>query len=500
MLLSVSRSRSRSRRLFLNIASALVVLIGVALALAYGWLLVNQPDNADQLTASIVIAANIILIVVNPLAGLLVWLFLTPLAPVFHLDLHMPAGIPDLGFSRMVGSFLFAYLLTQVALGKRRLARAGAIEVVAPLFVLTLVFAGVRSTNGWLWGVQTIFEAYVMPLLAYFLARNLIHNARDFDRLGSALLAIGAIIAFLAILEQTTGIAIFRYASSEAFYQPGVRKVGALLGNPAYIALALAIITPIGIHRMMSSPVPIAKVGFGVLVLLYEAAIFLTYNRSGWLGGLLVVVVMAFSYPRFARLAIPAVLVACLFLALVWGSAQDSAAARRLGAESPIDYRFEAIDLGLRIFKTDPILGVGWGSFGRIVADRGWRPMVRVLPTPHNTYLNFLVSGGAALLGSYLLLAGGLGLALARAHRAYRLQFRAASPLIAIAWASAAAYYASSIAFDSYFALYANLVLWAILGAVLGAVRGEAEGAERRMGFERLSSVSTGSTFPHGAA
>ena len=105
--------------------------------------------------------------------------------------------------------------------------------------------------------------------------------------------------------------------------------------------------------------------------------------------------------------------------------------------------------------------------------------MIRVLPTPHNTYLNFLVSGGAVLLGSYLLLAGALGLALLRAQRAYRLRFRAASPLIAIAWASAAAYFASSVAFDSYFALYANLVLWAILGAVLGAVWGEVEAGDQ---------------------
>ena len=50
----------------------------------------------------------------------------------------------------------------------------------------------------------------MMPLLVYFIARLMITDRKQYQAMASTLLAIGSIVAGLAILEQTVGIELFR--------------------------------------------------------------------------------------------------------------------------------------------------------------------------------------------------------------------------------------------------------------------------------------------------
>lgn len=460
------------RRLVVVALSGLLILAAVVVMAAYGWLLVQQPDLAEQMTAFVVMLAAIGLILLDPVAGFLVWLFLTPFANYLPLNLNMPAGVPDLGFTRVVGGFLLLFLLAEIARGRRRLAPLTLVEAALPVFVLALALSAWRSINGWLWGLQAVFDSFLVALIAYLIARHLILTRPQFRLLAATLMAVGAIVAVLTISEQLTGWTLFRAESTAEFYAPGIRKVAAVLGHPAYIAVTLALLLALAIEHLQAHPGRRRGLLLAGLSFLYLAAVYLTYNRSGWLAALLSLLVSALVFPRFRRLGLPLLAAGAIAIALAWGtgrlSLEDSAAGERLTAESPVDYRLEALQTGLQLVRQNPALGVGWGSFGRLAARAGFRPgaNVHVLPSTHNSYLNFLVSGGVFLLGAYLALMAAVALALLRLTLRFRRQ-APPSPLLA-AWVILLAYVLPTGAFDNNYSIYANIVFWSVMGGALG--------------------------------
>ncbi len=464
-----------------RIMAAAVLMIGIGLAAGYGYMLIFQPDSADQLTALFVIGITMMVGAISPFAGFLLWLFLIPFALFLPFDIHMPAGVPDLSFTRVVGGFLSLYILAQIARGRRRFHTLTPIEVIIPFFVIALLMAAIRAGNGWLWGTQAVFDSYIIPLLVYFIARQVIQSPREFKTMGSMFIIIGVLIAGLAILEQTTGLQLFRGTSTSAFYTDDIRKVGGLLGNPAYISLAIAIIIPLALSAITTSTSMRERLGLWIALLILGAGIIFTYNRSGWIGGLVAVTIVVLLQRRIARYAIPALFVVGVGLALAWGSLEESAAGQRITSEEPIDYRLEALQYGLEIHKDEPLLGIGWGSFGRIAIGYGFRPAgnVHVLPSTHNTYLNLLVSGGYVLLGTFLALGAAVGFTLLRTGFRFREQGRSVPLYLLAAWASLLAYYIPSAGFDNNFALYANIIFWAIIGGVLSAAFADLSHDER---------------------
>ncbi|NOZ50197.1 MAG: hypothetical protein GXP37_09155 [Chloroflexi bacterium] len=460
--------RTHSYRKSIGLA-ILALALGSGIMGGYSWLLIYRPSLAEQLTAVIVIAVTITFSFANPLVGYLLWLLLTPFASFLSFDIHMPAGVPDLGFARMVGGFLTLYLLAQLARGRQRWLQTTLVEFALPFFGIGLIISAIRASNGWLWGMQSVFDSYLMPLLGYFIARQLITSSRRLRTLATVLLGMGVFIAILVILEQEAGITLFRYQNTSAYYTGDIRKVAGLLGNPAYIATTIAIIVPLAILRLFSDDTFRQRLWAGAQFVIMELGILLTFNRSGWVGGILAVLAPVFLSRKLARYAIPLLLVAVLIGGGLLTVMQDSAINQRLTAESPIDYRLTALQYGLAIHKDAPLIGIGWGSYGREAVSRGFHEggNVHVLPSTHNTYLNLLVSGGYLLLGSFLLLALSLCLTLWRLHRALHRRLGDTPLYVIIAWGSVLAYFVPSAAFDNNFAIYANMVFWALMGGVI---------------------------------
>ena len=461
---------SISGRQRLSILNAIILLAGLLSAVLLAWALFHRPEVADQLIAIFGIGATLALIYYSPLAAFLVWLFFIPFAPYFHLDLHMPAGIPDMSYTRIVGSLLAVYLLAQIALGRRKLLTLTFFELSIPFFIIPLLWSAFRAYYGWLWGVQSVFDAYLMPLLVYFIARQLIRRPDDFRALAKTLILITLIIAVAAMVEQVTGFAPFRATTTARIYSGDIRKVGSFLGNPAYISLALAVVVPLAMMLAIEKQRFMEKIGYLLAVVALEVGIFSTFNRSGLIGGLVGPLVFSILNRRLLKVLLPLLLIIGLILGLSWGSLQDSSVAGRLGSESPIDYRITALRYGLEIHKTSPIIGVGWSWFGRMASEMGFRENgINVLPSTHNSYLNFLVSGGYALLGGFLIMALGLAITLAVIGWPRRKQRRFFPLFIQAAWASYFAYFIPIAAFDNAFSIYANIIFFAIMGAAISA-------------------------------
>ncbi len=464
---------SFSSRRTASLLSAMAMLAGLIALSVLAWALFFRPELADQIIALFAISLTLALVFYDPFSAFLIWLFFIPFAPFLHFDLHMPAGIPDLSYSRMVGSFLAVYLLAQIARGQRRFLSLTFFDLVIPFFVIPLLWSAVRGYYGWLWGIQTVFDAFLMPLLVYFIARQLVLRPDDFRALAKTLIGIASIIAIAGMIEQTTGFAPFRASTTAIIYSGNLRKVGSFLGNPAYVGLALAVVIPLAIMLIIEKPRLKARMSYIAALLILEGGIIATFNRSSMAGGLIGPLVISFLNRRLFKVVLPALMIAGVLLGLGWGALQDTSVAGRLGSESPIDYRLKALEYGLQIHESSPYIGVGWAWFGRLAAERGFRENgVNVLPSTHNSYLNFLVSGGYLLLGGYLILAAGLALTLGVMGWSRRKSRRFFPLFIQAAWASYFAYFIPIIAFDNAFSIYANIIFFAIMGGAISATLG----------------------------
>ncbi len=461
---------SRRTALFL---SAMAMLTGLLALAVLAWALFFRPELADQIIALFAIILTLALIFYDPLSAFLIWLFFIPFAPFLHFDLHMPAGIPDLSYARMIGSFLAVYLFAQIARGQRKFLTVTFFDLAIPFFVLPLMWSAIRGYYGWLWGVQTVFDAFLIPLLVYFIARQLILRPEDFRALAKTLLAITSIIAIAGIIEQATGFAPFRASSTSVIYSGNLRKVGSFLGNPAYVGLALAVVLPLAIVLIIEKPKLKDKMSYIAALLILEGGIIATFNRSSMAGGLIGPLVISFLNRRLFKVVLPILVVAGLLLGLGWGMLQETSVAGRLSSESPIDYRLKALEYGLQIHETSPYIGVGWAWFGRLAAEKGFRDNgINVLPSTHDSYLNFLVSGGYLLLGGYLIMAASLAFTLAVIGWSRRKSRRFFPLFIQAAWASYFAYFIPIAAFDNAFSIYANIIFFAIMGGAISATLG----------------------------
>ena len=195
------------------------------------------------------VAGATLLIVVSlysPLAALLLWLVLAPYSRLIPLDLSLGAGVPDLSLTRLMAGVMTLLVLIQAALGKRKLRRLTWADLAYAIFLAALFISVPRSEYDALFDVQNILDAYVVPFVALFVARQIVRDLRDLQWFTAALLITGVGFALLVIREQLTGEVLF-FARETLSYSPSFRKVVSLMGNAAPMGLSTALTLPLGL-------------------------------------------------------------------------------------------------------------------------------------------------------------------------------------------------------------------------------------------------------------
>ncbi len=457
----------RAQRLNMLKAMALVLafcvpglLIGAVLA---------SPDWKMAITVAGLVT-YVAVVLVNPTAGFLLWVATAPFARFLYLNISLGRGIPDLSLDRIVSAFTFVLLMAQLAIRKRHMARLTVVDLFMVLFLLGAGLSLPQAMAGTTATIQAFFDTQVVPLLVYLMAKNLINNRSAHRAFVFTLLFMGAYLSALVIHEQLTGIILFYPEGRTLQYTAHIRRVVGLLGNPAFFAMILGMILPFAWRALLQ-----ARTRWGGLIRLALVgamvwAIYLCYNRAGWLAALLAMLFMALFYPRFRKLFMPLLLLAGIVTALSWGQlSQSYVISERLTAQAPVDYRFNAIDVALRMVSSNPVFGRGYGNFGYLYARYAtdWT-QTRVLPAPHNTYINILVSAGLAGFVPFV----GLFLAiLGHGLRLWKLGGRnlAIDRSLLVCMVGSLLVYTSTIFFSDIVAVpYVTSVFFCIVGGVLG--------------------------------
>jgi O-antigen ligase len=463
---NASRGRGRAGQI-LSVAVS-ILGAGAALAMAFYFADALLSGEKTALIGLVGVTAVATAAIANQRFGMWLWLALTPFAAI--LNISMGRGIPDLGLYRMAILSLLVLLIGQVAIGQRRLARPGAIEIAATLYA-----AGVVLSAGNLGGYQGLIDFLVLPLLVYYIARNL--QAGHGDDVGGLLVALGSvgvILGLVTIREQLTGQAFLSPHSYQWVYTAGTRKVTSIFGQPATMAMALSMIAPALFYAVSRARTVGQRLAWGIALAITLLGVFMTYVRGGWLAVVAGLAVMLVMSHRARRYLLP-VLVVAVIAVVVFGSGMinQRALVSRFSSDASIAYRLTAWSVSWQIFKMSPLIGIGFGNFEQEAIDLGWVPRLRVggatAAAPHNMYLHMLT--GAGLVGTLPFLAL-LGLIVARGIRLWRGRdgpgpvYR---DLLAWLFGTLLGYILISGTFDALGAQLGNVVAFLVIGTVFGA-------------------------------
>ena len=169
---------------------------------------------------------------------LLVWFATTP---IFSFWFRIPLDRTIISYDRMI----FALVLIIVFLGRvrkpgsERHFRVTGFEIAwALLCVVALLSVAAKSSNVG-YATRIAVDSFVLPLVAFHLARN--HF--DTDRYGKALLfAVGAVVLVLFVtgaFEYTSGSNLFQYKGSELIRDGEYRVNGPFASDSSYAIVSL---------------------------------------------------------------------------------------------------------------------------------------------------------------------------------------------------------------------------------------------------------------------
>jgi len=417
------------------------------------------------------LAAVLLVVLVDPRAGLWLWIALGPFSVLINLS--MGRGIPDLGLHRVVSLSLVALLIAQVAIGRRRLLRPTAIEWAALAYGLALLISVPASRSGLVWATQSVYDLVITPVLVLVIARNLQAGHRDIRGALMALAVVATTLGLATIREQLTHQTFLAPHPFTWEYAVGIIKVSSIFGHPAIMATTLTVVIPAIFYGFSQARDLSRRLLWGSSLAVALLGLFMTYVRAGWLAVTVSLALMLLLSRRARRYFVPFLILAAVMVVL-YGSrlSSEGIIAERLNSQAPITYRLDAWKVGWQIFRRSPLIGLGFDSFAQAAINEGFTPQISSNPLPvilpHNLYVYIAVSAGLLALLPFISI---FALVLWRARQLWRQQIGPMPvdrDLLAVLISTVVGYVLIIGTYDAMGAQLGSLLLFFIIGTILG--------------------------------
>ena len=302
---------------------------------------------------------------------LFIWLIVTwPILALF-VRIPLPAGIPDLGYDRVLVLLLLCVITTEALLSKRQLMKVTPLDILVMAYVLAQIsnrlfviwFGGVGNPD-----LNGFLDVILVPVLLYWMTKNLLVSRAHLKWFLYALVIASLLICLTGLYEQTVGVRIFKASlslgGSEVDYQwqdaQGRLRAAGALANPAIYGAFLGIGSLAGIcylplvKRKLTQAVILAIIG----VLLY--GVFASYTRSAWLSVFFVLFAAQFFVNNLWKRTLPILCSGLLLAVLIWNILPNSSIiVERALTTKTITQRFDLNHVAWERFSGKAVLGVG---------------------------------------------------------------------------------------------------------------------------------------------
>lgn len=364
------------------------------------------------------------------------------------------------------------------------------------LAVLSLYAIGSALWAGTLLDHESFFSLAdklgVVPFALFFVAPAAFRTERQRLYLLATLVALGAYLGVIAVLEVTgpEALVIPHYITDPNVGIHADRARGPFVeaGANGLALFICGVAGAIGLRMFRSNW---ARVAAGSVALLSAVGVVLTLTRQVWLAaaaGTIVALAFAPSLRRYLPLAV-AGLVTVALGTLFFVPDLSKKADERAGDKSPVWDRLNSDKAAAQMVEQRPLLGFGWGTFGarspdyyRVAKDY---PLTAV-SSVHNVFLSNAAELG--LLGALLWLGASLvaflGPMRGRAPPGLEL-WRAGLVAVVVAWVVQANFTPLSYAFP-------NSMLWLWAGvASVGLASSPARARRVKMRSSRSAELAT---------
>ena len=395
----INISKSREFNELKNIPVWLPLIAGALMGLAAAYLAFQQ--EWVSLLLLLLVVPTAILFLVYPFAAILIWLLVFP----FFLKDVLPGARMIYWILQRVmipGALIGLLILSAAGIRKIRGFRIGTVDWIMVGFMvysLVNIFTLTAQPESLL---IRFYDRIVVPFCMYWLVRLLNPDAKDLKLLLP--------IALILILMQAT-VGMFSWAAPEVLPRPWLSRLGertvGTFGNPAVFSTTLvfcALFLMQAYHETKSSAMRwLSLVG----MLLAFFMVFFSFSRGSWLGGTIVLIGMAFIYPRtVARLLLAGLIIATVLFVATPLKTYFGYAEERLLTESTAEGRILGGAATTRMILERPLFGWGYNQHERYdeqFRDRVFELAVNNQHSSHNTYLLITAEMGLVGLALYLL-------------------------------------------------------------------------------------------------
>jgi O-Antigen ligase len=271
------------------------------------------------------------------------------------------------------------------------------------LLVATALIRAMTTTGGSgvrQGAIESVLDTIILPGLLFFVARRLVNDRSDWERLLKAFVVAGVLLGLFAVGERFLGfeLATRSGGSVQLAYETGIGvRVSGPYATDDALAVALLVCLAATLLWIQADLRPRWRLGLLVLALELGGITF-TFFRGAWIATLVVFVVCLGLRPRrYARVIGMIALCAAVAVAVIAGAGDSGALSQRLNNTQNVNGRFATYGQAFQLFERHVAVGVGIGQFATVqetdlptAAFAG----VTAAPSAHDSYLDLLAEGG----------------------------------------------------------------------------------------------------------
>jgi O-antigen ligase len=378
------------------IARWLVIILGVGLGFAVGWLV--SGGNWLYAVAVAVLIPFTAIIASRPFLGVIIWLLIMPFASVLPNSDKIYWAIHRL---LIPGILVLIILLRALRVNQRQPIRLGPPELAMGILAvlgpsLILLFQKEDSVP-----LIRYADRMILPFCMYLIIRLTSPREGEIRLLQWTALFIVVSQSMIGILSWfAPGI-----LPTAWLYLQGARTSGSLIDPAVYTSMLIFCITLLFQGAMNRQP-DIIRTLFLMACGLGMICVFLSLERSAWLGGALVMIGLFILWPK------PMLRVAVFggILGIILGSGLLSTPFNKTGERitdpQPVYDRIVVFDAMSQMVQIKPILGWGYETLDQNIQFYyrrvGDAVIARNVITSHNTYLTILTELGIVGILLYL--------------------------------------------------------------------------------------------------
>lgn len=406
-----------------------------------------------------------------------IMLWVVSVLGVRHFLIFGMPSLPDLSPDRVLLIYTLIIITLRAVITGGRLQKLRWLDI---LIIAHTIYVLVSCLILNKWAMNTWSKTYLMGAAAYFIGKTYFSNRLWLGRLFILLAILNVYHAVTAIAEHYSWSFLVWpkviLDKSVGFPDPG-RSRGLFL-QPAVLGTAMAMVLPIQFYFWVKARSLMTR-GLTLLsIVLVAPALLYTYTRANWIAAAAALIaLLSVGWKRYSArvLQLSAVASVLLFAGFI-SLASDTFLQKRLATEGTITGRINTLATAYRMFRDNPIFGVGLNMY--VHESQNYREPINVpfyglirsqwdkTASPHDIYVGSLAEEGLVGMGMQIAIYALIFVTALRRRRLYSGDVEHSDYLYPAFVALAAAYLIGGLGFDYRHFETLSGVFYLVAGAV----------------------------------